>query len=531
MIKIIDAETFFGGARPGCVPGNAPAPDREALVRRTEKLDSSRFPLKELSTILRREHIRLGAGDRALASIASIDGTTAFVVCGQQAGLFGGPLYTLYKALHAVCLARGLNGATGRNVLPLFWIASDDHDFDEVKGLGLRTPDGSRLRAEYMPRGYRDGMPVGDLMLDSGIGDALKLLDTSLGTGDRSDRYRAMIRSAWREGVRWTDAFAAQMAAMCSGYGLVLFDPRWQGIKRFFSDIIAAELSDPLTSTALVNEEAEKLEQAGLSGRGLRKPVGSTNLFLEVGGIRYPLTCDGGVFSAGTAEFNGPELLDICRDAPERFSPGAALRPVCQDAVMPVAALIGGPGERLYLGQLRPLYDRFGVDGSLVWPRASFTIIDRRVLRVSEKEQVPVGRLFDDPDRLLSELASEAFPDDIGKSFESLRTSLDREFSALATGIGKLDRTLVDSAEKEKGKVLHILEGIRGRAVKAHKATMETTGKRILSASSYLRPNGGPQERWFGADVVYTALGEEGIDELMESMSPGEERHRIVGIR
>ena len=113
---------------------------------------------------------------------------------------------------------------------------------------------------------------------------------------------------------------------------------------------------------------------------------------------------------AGNEAFSEEELLGMLNSSPDNFSPGAALRPVCQDALLPVAAMIGGPGERLYLRQVKPLYDLFGINGSIVWPRASFTLIDRRIMRTSKKEGIPLGKLFENPEKLRSELAYDSFP-------------------------------------------------------------------------------------------------------------------------
>ena len=530
MLKTVDAMSFFSGNRPGVVPSDAPAPDWTFLINRTTKLDPSQYPLETLKTILRCEHERTGAGVKTFEAIDSIDDDTVFVAGGQQAGLFGGPLYTLYKALHAVRLSNRLSVETGRKVLPLFWIASDDHDFDEVRGIGVRTAGEQQLRVEYTPASYCTGMPVGSIMLDDGINEAIQHLSDTLSTGDRTGRYLNMIRSTWKPGTAWTDAFAAQMLAMCSSFGLIVIDPRWKGVKELFSRVMAEEIKNPLLSTSLVNREADTFESIRKRKKALRKPSGSTNLLLEVEGKRYPLRFDGRQFLAGTESFTEAELLDMLNTSPGNFSPGAALRPVCQDAFLPVTAIISGPGERLYLQQVKQLYNLFGIDGSTIWPRASFTLIDHRVIRISRKEGIHLERLFENPERLRSELAYASFPEDIKNELDSLESSIIRGFDRLGNRITTLDPTLVQSVEKEKGKVIHGIEGLRGKAVRVHKASVTVTEKRFQTAIHFMQPAGGPQERWFGADAAFISLGEEGLDELLSLTSPGEEIHRLVFI-
>ncbi len=528
MLNALLSETFFHDRYPSGIPSGTGAPELNHLIERVSALDSSSYPLPALKTILQRENKLIGADPQALDFISSIDNDTVFVICGQQAGLFGGPLYTLYKAMHTVRLASLLTGQTGKKVIPLFWIASDDHDFHEVKSLGIRSGDGSKARVEYTPGNYRDGMPVGEIILDEGIVEAIDTLAEQCAPGDASARYIDLLRTSWQPETRWTDAFARQLAKMFSKHGLVMINPRWNGIKELFNDITHAELSNPHASTKLINEQADAFGTSRLRKKAIRKPEGSTNLFLEIEGVRYPLKADKEFFMAGESTFSREEILDLVNTSPGRFSPAAALRPVCQDALLPVAAMIGGPGERFYLKQIAPVYRLFNVNRSIPWPRASFTFIDPRTARVSEKEKIGLDKLFMDIESIRLELARISFPAGISEELESLETAVDNGFDRLAEQIGLIDPTLTDSIKKEKGKVIHSVNKIRERAVRAQKAKLNITSNRLASASYFLIPDGGPQERWFGIDAVISILDGGGFDELLNLTSPLEEFHRIV---
>ncbi|MCD6307815.1 MAG: bacillithiol biosynthesis cysteine-adding enzyme BshC [Candidatus Latescibacteria bacterium] len=528
MIRCIDAHTFFDGNPPPGIPGDAPKPDFERLVERTRFLDTSRYPLKRLKEILEREHIRLGAGAETLERIAAVGEDSVFVVAGQQAGLFGGPLYTLYKAMHAVRLAERLQEASGRRVVPLFWIASDDHDFGEVDHLGLNTRDGSSAIVSYRPGGHRDGMPVSGVTLDEVITDVIDTFAGALPSGGIGKRLLTILRESWKPGVSWPDAFARHLLALFREWGLTVFDPVWSGVRELFGAIYLKELSDPSASVALINEGADDFDSARLKKKALRKPASSTNLFLVTDGIRHAVTFADGVFTAGGRRFSMDELRALAGSEPERFSPAAGLRPVCQDAVMPVSALIAGPGERLYLRQVRPLYDLFGVDGSTVWPRASFTVVDVSTVRAAEKEGIPLKSAFGDIGSIKNMLARDTFPADVRDTFDTLEREMETGFARIADTIGAVDPTLVDAAKKEAGRVSHILAGLRGKAVRAHKSTVGVSERRLTSASYYLLPDRGPQERWFGADAILTSLAGDGFGAFIAMTSPGEERHRIV---
>lgn len=527
-MNILEARTFFSSGRPPGLPGDAPAPDWNALFERARSLGTAHYPLTEMRSILERENARLGAAEAALDAIRAIGPDTLFVVAGQQAGLFGGPLYTLYKALHAVRLAERLTGETGRRVVPVFWVASDDHDFEEVKRLGVRTGDGSPFWIDYAPSLMISGAPVGEILLDEGILGAVQALTDRLPRGDRSEYYLKILRRIWTPGVRWTDAFSAQMAALLSRRGLVMLDPRWSGVKFLFRDIMRAEIENPLASTSAVNTAAVGLDSVRSRRRSLRKPENSTNLFLETGGVRMPVLVERNAFRAGGDVFPKGDLLSLLEDSPERFSPGAALRPVCQDAILPVIALIAGPGERVYLEQVRSLYPLFGVNGSLPWPRASFTLIDHRTLRAAEKEGIPVQTLFKDGEGIRAELASASFPAGLRDRLDALERTVGEGFDSLSEALRGLDTTLTESVKKERNRAVHSVENIRGRAVRAHKNRLKIAESRTLSAQRFLLPDGEPQERRFGADAAVTILGPDGLAELLPVTSPGEEFHRIV---
>lgn len=527
-MKILEAHSFFPASPPPGLPGDAPAPDRAALVERVRSLDSSRWPLTAMREILARENARLGADGAALERIRAIGPDTVFVMAGQQAGLFGGPLYTLYKAMHAVRLAERLTEETGRDVIPVFWVASDDHDFEEVRGVEIRTGDGAPFRVEYAPAELLPGAPLGEIILDEGIGEVLDALAVKLPPGDRGESYLALLRRCWTPGTRWTDAFAAQLTALLSPRGLVLLDPRWTGVKPLFREIMRAELEEPLASSALVNEEADRFETSRERRKALRKPENSTNLFLETGGVRRPVLVEESSFRSGDDRYTRKELLGLLDAEPERFSPGAALRPVCQDSLLPVAATIAGPGERRYLGQMRVLYGRFGVSGSLVWPRASFTLVDHRALRTAEKEGIPLARLFEEPERLLPDLADQSLPPALRESLDALDRDIAGRFDAVAAALGEFDPTLPGAAEKERSRALHAAESLRERVSRAAKARLDRTAVRLGTAHRFLLPEGEPQERRFGLDAVFTVFGPEGIADLTNAACPGEEFHRLA---
>jgi uncharacterized protein YllA (UPF0747 family) len=213
---------------------------------------------------------------------------------------------------------------------------------------------------------------------------------------------------------------------------------------------------------------------------------------------------------------------------PELFSPAAALRPVCQDSVFPVAAQISGPGERAYLYQLGEVYELFGVSHSIPWPRASFTVIDPRTLRISEKEHISPEKLFWGIEHIRLERARDTFPEALQASLGLLENTVGESFDNVVGLISSLDPTLAASVQKDKSQTLVTVKKIRDRALRAHKEKLELKENRLASAAYFLMPDNGLQERWFGTDAILSLLDDTGFDELLNLTSPGEECHRIV---
>lgn len=527
MNSLVSAREFFKGQTPAFLPGDIPVPNWGSLCRRTSKL-SVTYPVEALRTVLREGNSRIGASPESLARIEAISEHTVFVVAGQQAGLFGGPLYTIYKTLHAVRLAERLTEQTGRDVLPIFWIASDDHDFDEVSKLGIRSANGEDTTVTYRPETYRDGMPVGDIVLDGRISAAVDTLIASMPGGDRRDLYEEILRKTWKPNVLWTDAFAQEMVALTGETGLIMLDPRWRGFKELCVPVMMQEIQGPLKSTKLINASADDFDTAKERKKGLRKNDTTTNLFVEIDGIRAPLRYENGTFKALDNVYDANEITGLLTSDPGLFSPAAGLRPVCQDAVMPVAAMIAGPGERRYLGQLSDVYSHFDVNPSIVWPRASFTLVERRIVRTAEKEDVPLQRMFEPLDQLTAGLAEDSFPKEASDAFDALRAGITDGMSRLSAPLEAIDPTLVPATDKEQGRLLHTLNGLLDKAMRAHKRTVSISRERFAIANSLLRPNGIPQERWFGVDLLLSLTGPDGIAEFKDLTSPGEENHRIM---
>ena len=315
------------------------------------------------------------------------------VLTGQQTGLFGGPLFTLYKALTAVALAADLERALHRPVVPLFWMASEDHDVAEADHVQVLDRSGNLVQIRHTAWGEPPGgfMPA-NLRLGPAIQDTLARLWESLPATEFSGPLRDALAQAYAPERTLAEAFACWMTALLGETGLVLVDAADHGLKRLAAGIFRREVEEAPGTSAAILEVSRALRAQGYPTQIEARPDG-VNCFLLAEG-RRPLVRDPAGFRLrDTGAVIAPAaLLRMVQESPEQFSPNVALRPVVQDTLFPTLAYVAGPGELTYFAQLRPVYAAFGVPMPAIVPRASLSLLDPRVVQLLDRfQRIPPG--------------------------------------------------------------------------------------------------------------------------------------------
>ena len=353
-----------------------------------------------LAAAIRPHAERLGASARTLASLEKLarPGSLA-VVTGQQAGLLLGPMYTLAKAMTAVRLAARLS-TEERPVVPVFWVATQDHDVAEVDHAYLLDGSETLRRAQVA---LPEGVAVGRLPLRP---DMLAAVEGSLAAHTPrppcEGEVVALLRGAAERSRGFADWFAAQLYRLLGDTGIVVVDPLEPAVAALFAGVLERELADPLAGPARVNEAGKGLRRLGFAPQ-LGRGEGATNLFVELPGDgelprRQLLRAEDGAFVAGGVRLTREDLLARLRDDPTSLTPAAGLRPVVQDALLPTAVAVLGPGELAYVAQLRGVYELHGVPMPLAWPRATVTVIEPAAARLLAVHGLTAARLRDDPE-------------------------------------------------------------------------------------------------------------------------------------
>ncbi len=433
------------------------------------------------------------AGRRNLAALAE-PGTVA-VATGQQIGLFLGPLYTFYKACSAIVWARAVERETGARCVPVFWLQTEDHDFAEIASCEVPPS----LKLALPPIETRGS--VAHLVVPQEIEPLLAQLSGALLAFPDAPRILALLRRAWVPGRPLAQAFAATLLEVFAGEGLLVLDPRCAEVARLSSEIYLAAIERSPEIDGALLERGDELERAGLREQvTIRR--GSPLVFFHGDrpeGARRRLSQRGDPGGGGSrgdsyqldggGEVSRAELLRAAREEPLRLSSSALLRPVVQDALLPVVAYVGGPAELGYLAQTAPLYRLFGVRPSLVAPRARFRLIDARSGARLKSLGLAPADVEVPREQLLSRLGSQREP-----AGDLARRWLGDLPALLAESAGK-HPALARAARRTQLTIERAAARFAERHARLLAAQDGTLVERVDRLQAALFPGGAPQER------------------------------------
>jgi bacillithiol biosynthesis cysteine-adding enzyme BshC len=419
------------------------------------------------------------------------------VTTGQQPGLFTGPLYTVHKALSAAALARRLEARWSRPVVPVFWLAGDDHDFAEASTASWLAADGSLASASLPPRPPDAPLtPMYRLPLGQGVQPALEALASGLPTSEFRDVTLAWLARHYRPEATVGGSYAGAMAELLGPLGILCFDSTHPAAKR----AIAPHLLTALRSARVLDEDLDRWAEAqGATARtsGITVGDGAALVMLEASLGRDRLVQDGDGFMTRRSRerFDLAALERIAAEEPSRLSPNVLLRPVIESAILPTVAYLGGPGELRYLAMTPPIYQRLEVARQRPLPRWSGVIVEPRVDRVLEKFGIELADLFGPPGAVEARLVRSQLPADALEALDRLRTNIDAGYGVLERAAADVDPTLVRPARAARQQALHGTQDIEKKLVQHLKRRQETELNQLARARTAVLPAGKPQER------------------------------------
>jgi bacillithiol biosynthesis cysteine-adding enzyme BshC len=495
-------------------------PESQAVLEYARGLQFPAERRARVADVLEKQNRRWGATEATLASIEKFRKGAVACISGQQVGVLGGPLYSVLKAVSAMQMAEELT-AQGVAAIPVFWLATEDHDLDEIASVTI--PGGCELEKLTATEQSSSDAPVGSLPLEARITGLVERATAVLGEGWVSDA----LRESYRVGESYGSAFARLFTRLLAGTGMVLVDP--------LDDELHA-IAEPLFSAAA--ERAEELDEALLErGRALRKAgyheqvrvtPESTLLFSMEGNRRTVLHRAGDGFMLGAQRVARREVLERIAGHPEQFSANVLLRPVMQDYLFPTAVYFGGPAELAYFAQAGVVYEKLLGHTTPVMPRLSATIISPAMSDLLARYRLSFCDLFHGSAQVCELLASRVLTPGLQTALRVTKESLEKHLEELRIELQKLEPTLVDAAARSERKMLYQLSKIGAKAARAELRRNEALTKDAHRVLTELFPHKELQERVLPGIYFLAQYGPELITELKKAAAPQCPGHQII---
>jgi bacillithiol biosynthesis cysteine-adding enzyme BshC len=456
--------------------------------------------------------------------------TTYAVVTGQQVGLFGGPMYTVFKTITAIKLAEKLKTKFPKfDFVPVFWIEGEDHDFNEMNNVSVFDGEGKSAKIEYLPGGVmpeKNLGPIGELAFDDTLEQTFVALEGALQRSEFTSELLMKLRECYAPGRTFNEAFARWMNFLFEDYGPVFISSNNRELKRLLSPIFVKEISEfPKTSQIVIAQSAELEEHYHAQIKAK-----SVNLFLFHKGGRYLIEPREHDFSLkGTRHYlQKDELLRIAQETPEQLSPNVILRPIAQDTLLPTVAYVAGPAEVAYNAQLKPVYEYLNIAQPVIYPRGSGSFVEERLERALEKYQLDLLQFFEDSGQVSTRVVERISEVKLDQIFGNTGSMVHDALNELKFGLKEIDPTLLGSLESVKSKIDTNLNVLKEKAIAAQKRRNETALRQVEKAVNTLLPNGSLQEREINVIYYMNKYGLELVRWLCGEMDITGFKHQVI---
>jgi bacillithiol biosynthesis cysteine-adding enzyme BshC len=480
----------------------------------------------QVADALERQNRAWGASAATLENIQRLRDGAAAVVTGQQVGLFGGPLFAIYKAMTAVKLATESTHA-GKPAVPIFWLATEDHDLAEVNHTTLLTADGRLVKVATPTRGgdaAASNAPMSAVMFGEEILPVVAEAAAALGVSEIVESLRA----AYKPGETMGSAFARLYSKIFAHSGVILLDASDPELHRIAAPIYTAALDRCSELYDALAARDKELEKAGYHSQ-VKVSASHTLLFGKSNGSRLPLRrANGDGFALGDTKLTTAELHSRIAESPEKFSPNVLLRPVVQDHLLPTVAYVGGPAEVAYFAQAAVVYERLLGRVTPVVARFAATLIEPRIARLLEKYDVKPEEAFAGAEKLAALIAARNLPPDVEAAMKQASAGLEQAIEAMKAPLASLDPTVAQAAEKSAAKMRYQFGRVHAKAARAHLRRSEELRKHAQQISDALYPEGHLQERQVAGISLLARYGPQLLLTVYDAMGSGCAGHQVI---
>ena len=504
-------------------------PHATAVLEYARKLTD--FPAErraQVARVLERQNRAWGASAATLDSIERFRRGAVACISGQQVSLLGGPLYSVLKAVSALQMAEQLS-AQGCPAVPVFWLATEDHDLAEVAGVTL--PNRCELEKLTSAAQTDSQAPVGRVPLPPTIAAlverAAQLLAQRTSPTADVEWIVAALRESYRAGESYGSAFARLFTRLLAGTGLVLVDPLDDELHAIAQPLLAGAAGRAAELNQALLERGQALQRAGYHEQ-VRVTPDSTLLFLLEGSRRTVLHRSENGFLVGARRAGPEEMLERIAAHPEQFSANVLLRPVMQDYLFPTAVYFAGPSEIAYFAQAAVVYEKLLGRSTPVLPRLSATLIGPAMSELLERYSLGFCDLFHGNQQVSELLASRVLAPELRQSLQQTREALEENLQGVEAELQKLDPTLADAAARSRRKMLYQLGKIGSKAARAELRRNPQLAQDACRVLTELFPHKELQERVLPGIYFLAQYGPELVSKLKQAAAHPCPGHQIV---
>ena len=503
--------------------------DENAYQRVNERVLSRRLPRRQLAEILKEQNQSYGCGKKTLENIDALMGDDACaVVTGQQVGLFSGPLYTIYKSLTAILLSEHLKQNLRGRVVPVFWLASDDHDFAEINHMVLLNKKNQIEKICYQPEVTSDKVPAAKIFFTSEIQSCIQRLEELTHDSEFKQEVLAHLSEAYQQGRTFPEAFAIWMTRLFKSYGLVFMDATHPGLKDLGKKVFWQEIAESSPSTQLGLEASERLSRAGY-GAQVQLHEGVLNLFMGEQ-ERKAIQIRGSDFIVKNTRliYEKNDILDLVEKEPQVFSPNVLLRSLYQDTLLPTVAYVGGPSEIAYFAQMKGIYEKFGLPMPVIYPRKTVTLVENTIANLCNRYELHVQDVWKKGDLIFNEAARKQIPDSFQEVIQDTAEHLKKNLAFLKQDMTALDPTLGKIADASFWKIDGQLKFLERKVVQASKKRNAVATRQLQKVKNNLYPAGRLQERVFNITPFLMKYSHSFIGDLYRTIDRETYDHQII---
>jgi len=494
------------------------------------------FDKNVLIDILKQQNVGFGGTEQTASNIELLRKEDTFaVVTGQQVGLYTGNLYTMYKTITAVKLAKNLKERFPQfNFVPVFWLESEDHDLEESNHINIINNQNELVRIGFESdetlgddeTSRKSSKPVGSIKFGEMINSINEQLRSSLLDTDFKNKIMDVVTSCYKEGNDYKTSFALMLNKLVGDYGIVFIDPSDTEVKKLLMPVFEKELrTSPRMCENIITTSAEIEKHYDLQ---VKPKV--INLFFLHNENRLAIEPrEGGKYALKNSKrrFENEEMFQTLQENPELFSPNVVLRPICQDYLLPTVAYIGGPAEISYFAQLKPAYTHYELTMPVIFPRASVSVIEGKISKFMNNYDVKFEDIFH-RNLLVSKVVEKLSEVKVEDEISKFTDDLNKIFYDMKNMTAKVDQSLLNTIDNMKERLKQNIDMLKNKLINSQAKKSEVTTGQIDKVTNNIYPNENLQERIINITYFLNKYDFTFIKKLYHEIDPLNFNHQVI---